>query len=109
MKKSDIIKYNLKFNHIDSKNPVTIGNGDFAITLDQTGTQSLYEIYKDIPLSTMSNKNWFYKDKKDIKPSYVDGKLICFLIWIMIQIIRLIVSIHLSIALCKYSYTIMIN
>lgn len=74
MKKSDIIKYNLKFNHIDSKNPVTIGNGDFAITLDQTGSQSLYEIYKDIPLSTMSNKNWFYKDKKDIKPSYVDGK-----------------------------------
>ena len=74
MKKSDIIKYNLKFNHIDSKNSVTIGNGDFAITLDQTGTQSLYEIYKDIPLSTMSNKNWFYKDKKDIKPSYVDGK-----------------------------------
>lgn len=74
MKKSDIIKYNLKFNHIDSKNPVTIGNDDFAITLDQTGTQSLYEIYKDIPLSTMSNKNWFYKDKKDIKPSYVDGK-----------------------------------
>ena len=74
MKKSDIIKYNLKFNHIDSKNPVTIGNGDFAIALDQTGTQSLYEIYKDIPLSTMSNKNWFYKDKKDIKPSYVDGK-----------------------------------
>lgn len=74
MKKSDIIKYNLKFNHIDSKNPVIIGNGDFAITLDQTGTQSLYEIYKDIPLSTMSNKNWFYKDKKDIKPSYVDGK-----------------------------------
>lgn len=74
MKKSDIIKYNLKFNHIDSKNPITIGNGDFAITLDQTGTQSLYEIYKDIPLSTMSNKNWFYKDKKDIKPSYVDGK-----------------------------------
>lgn len=74
MKKSDIIKYNLKFNHIDSKNPVTIGNGDFAITLDQTGTQSLYEIYNDIPLSTMSNKNWFYKDKKDIKPSYVDGK-----------------------------------
>lgn len=74
MKKSDIIKYNLKFNHIDSKNPVTIGNGDFAITLDQTGTQSLYETYKDIPLSTMSNKNWFYKDKKDIKPSYVDGK-----------------------------------
>lgn len=74
MKKSDIIKYNLKFNHIDSKNPVTIGNGDFAITLDQTGTKSLYETYKDIPLSTMSNKNWFYKDKKNIKPSYVDGK-----------------------------------
>lgn len=74
MKKSDIIKYNLKFNHIDSKNPVTIGNGDFAITLDQTGTQSLYETYNDIPLSTMSNKNWFYKDKKNIKPSYVDGK-----------------------------------
>jgi len=74
VKKSDIIKYNLKFNHIDSKNPVTIGNGDFAITLDQTGTQSLYETYKDIPLSTMSNKNWFYKDKKNIKPSYVDGK-----------------------------------
>lgn len=109
MKKSDIIKYNLKFNHIDSKNPVTIGNGDFAITLDQTGTQSLYETYKDIPLSTMSNKNWFYKDKKILSRPMLMVRLICFSIWIMIQIIRLIVSIHLSIALCKYSYTIMIN
>ena len=74
MQKKDVNKYNLKFNQIDIKNPVTIGNGDFALTLDQTGTQSLYEIYQDIPLSTMSNKHWFYKDKKDIKKTYINGK-----------------------------------
>ena len=74
LKKNDIIKYNLKFNKIDSKNPVTIGNGDFALTLDQTGTQSLYQIYNDIPLSTMSNKHWFYKEKKEIKKTNVKGK-----------------------------------
>lgn len=74
LKKNDIIKYNLKFNKIDYKNPVTIGNGDFALTLDQTGTQSLYEIYNDIPLTTMSNKHWFYKEKKEIRKTNVNGK-----------------------------------
>lgn len=74
MQKNDILKYNLIFNKIDPKNPVSIGNGDFAITLDQTGTQSLYEFYKDLPLSSMSNKHWFYKDKREIKKTYIDGK-----------------------------------
>lgn len=74
LQKKDIIKYNLKFKDIDYKNPVTIGNGDFALTLDQTGTQSLYEVYNDIPLTTMSNKHWFYKEKKEIRKTNVKGK-----------------------------------
>lgn len=76
MKEEQIRKYNLHFNNIDTLNPITLGNGDFAITLDQTGTQSLYNYFKDIPLTTISNKNWFYKDLSDIKikPTYIDGK-----------------------------------
>lgn len=76
MKEEQIRKYNLHFNNIDIKNPITLGNGDFAITLDQTGTQSLYNDFKDIPLTCISNKNWFYKDLSNIKikPSYIDGK-----------------------------------
>lgn len=74
MQKKDVIKYNLEFNNIDVENPITIGNGDFAITLDQTGTHSLFELYENIPLSIMSNKNWIYKDKKEIKNTYINGK-----------------------------------
>lgn len=76
MKEELIRKYNLHFNNIDLKKPITLGNGDFAITLDQTGTQSLYNEFNDIPLTTISNKNWFYKDLTNIKikPTYIDGK-----------------------------------
>ncbi len=75
MKKEIVRKYNLQINQIDVNNPLTIGNGDFAMTFDATTSQSLYNMYKDIPLTSMSNKNWFYKDNiGDVKLSYIDGK-----------------------------------
>ena len=75
MKKEVVQKYNLKINDIDVNNPLTIGNGDFAMTFDATTSQSFHTIYQDIPLTSMSNKNWFYKkDIKDVKLSYIDGK-----------------------------------
>lgn len=75
MKKEVVQKYNLTINEIDVKNPLTIGNGDFAMTFDVTTSQTFYDLYQDIPLTSMSNKNWFYKnDIKDVKLSYIDGK-----------------------------------
>jgi len=75
MKKEDVIKYNRRLTEIDYKNPFSIGNGDFAATLDVTSTQSLNEYYIDIPLTTMSNKLWFYKDTSgDIKKTYINCK-----------------------------------
>ncbi|UKI51052.1 MAG: hypothetical protein L6U99_06950 [Clostridium sp.] len=53
----------------------------FALTLDQTGTQSLYETYNDIPLTTMSNKHWFYKEKKEIRKKLMSMvNIICYII-----------------------------
>jgi hypothetical protein len=43
----------------DSLSPFTVGNGDFAFTVDVTGSQTLTDFYeKGIPLVTQSNWGW---------------------------------------------------
>lgn len=75
MKKEDIIKYNRHLNIIDYINPFSIGNGDFCATLDATSTQTLIDYYKDIPLTTISNKLWFKKEiNGEVKKTFIDGK-----------------------------------
>lgn len=75
MNKSDVIKYNRVLNKIDSLNPLSIGNGDFVMTLDITSTQSLADYYNYIPLTSISNKLWFNKKVTgDIKMTDINGK-----------------------------------
>jgi hypothetical protein len=46
-------------NKADSLSPFTVGNGEFAFTVDITGLQTLIEFYeKGIPLVTQSNWGW---------------------------------------------------
>lgn len=62
MKKTFIDLYNINFNDFDYQNPLTVGNGDFAITVDQTGFHTFKDLYKNIPLSSFSNLIWAGKD-----------------------------------------------
>lgn len=44
---------------IDSLSPLTVGNGNFAFTVDVTGFQTFFDYYsKGIPLGTFSNWGW---------------------------------------------------
>lgn len=75
MRKCDINRFNRKINKIDIKNPLSIGNGDFVMTLDATSTQSFYSLYDYIPLTSISNKLWFKKNiEGEIKKSEINGK-----------------------------------
>ena len=43
----------------DRLSPFTVGNGDFAYTVDVTGLQTFPDFYeKGIPLTTQSNWGW---------------------------------------------------
>ncbi|MBH1940506.1 glycoside hydrolase family 65 [Mobilitalea sibirica] len=55
-----VTRHNPKLNHIDVRSPFTVGNGEFAYTVDITGMQSLYDYYKenDNPLCTLSQWGW---------------------------------------------------
>jgi hypothetical protein len=60
---------------IDS--PLSVGNGDFAFTVDVTGLQTFYHQYSKIPLCTMASWAWHenpFPDgiNKEIKPEYLD-------------------------------------
>ena len=64
----------------DSLNPLTVGNGEFAYTVDITGLQSFPEYYRDaMPLGTESQWGWhsFPNPKlynlKDIMRNYKSG------------------------------------
>lgn len=46
---------------ISEMNSLTVGNGDFAFTVDPTGLQTFPEVYsKGVPLGTMSSWAWHY-------------------------------------------------
>ena len=52
-------RHNVRINKIDSLSSLTIGNGNFAFTVDATGMQSFPEAYaKGIPLGTQSVWGW---------------------------------------------------
>lgn len=75
MNKQDVEKFNLKLNKIDIDNPLSIGNGDLVLTLDALSTHTLIEDYKDIPLTTMSDKLWFSKKLSKVSYTNIKGKL----------------------------------
>ena len=58
MKESFIKKFDIVHTSYETKNPLTIGNGNFAFTCDVTGLQTFYKEYTTIPLCTLSNYHW---------------------------------------------------
>lgn len=60
-RKKLIKKHNPVLTKIDTTSPLTVGNGEFAFTVDITGTQSLYQTYLNdhMPLCTMHQWGFF--------------------------------------------------
>ncbi len=54
-----VTRHNIENSIIDSLNSLTVGNGEFAFTVDVTGLQTFPDFYKEgISLGTMSNWGW---------------------------------------------------
>ena len=55
-----VTRHNVSIDKIDPMSPLTVGNGDFAYTVDVTGLQTFGDYYYEngIPLETMSNWGW---------------------------------------------------
>lgn len=68
MNKKFVEKFNVVNNSADVKNPLSVGNGDFAITCDITGLQTFCEDYNFIPLCTMSDLIWAKRSVTSPKP-----------------------------------------
>ena len=58
--KEMVSRFNPILTNINTKSPLTVGNGGFAFTVDVTGLQSLYSLYESssFPLCTMANWAW---------------------------------------------------
>jgi len=75
-------RHNLIYNHVDSLQVMTVGNGEIAFSADITGLQTFPEIYaKTMPLTTMSNWGWHsfpnpnnYKLEDVLQPVKIRGK-----------------------------------
>ena len=55
-----VARHNPELTKIDLESPLTVGNGEFAYTVDVTGLQSFYDAYLEAnaPLCTMSQWGW---------------------------------------------------
>lgn len=59
-RKSLVESHNPVLKNINTASPFSVGNGEVAFTVDVTGLQSLYSLYKkqNVPLCTMSQWGW---------------------------------------------------
>lgn len=73
MKENYIRSFNLINQKFDFQTPLTIGNGDFAMTFDAINSQNDSE-YNDIPLSTMTDLFWFKAPLKPLKKTKIGEK-----------------------------------
>ena len=53
-------RHNVHVKSVDPESPLSVGNGDFAFTVDATGFQTFEDLYHDqgIPLETLSTWAW---------------------------------------------------
>src|SRR5579859_33218 len=52
-------RHNPVLTHVDERAPLSVGNGEFAFTVDVTGLQSLPHLYEStVPLCTQSQWGW---------------------------------------------------
>ncbi len=83
-----VSRHNIQVNGFDSLSSLTVGNGEFAFTVDATGLQSFPEMYKSgIPLGTMSEWGWHsfpnkgnYKIEETFKYFEAEGRKIPYAI-----------------------------
>jgi hypothetical protein len=54
-----VTRHNVVLRQFDANNPLTVGNGGFAFTVDATGLQTFPEAFEQtIPLGTLSDWGW---------------------------------------------------
>ncbi|MGO8836011.1 MAG: hypothetical protein ACLQAH_08180 [Limisphaerales bacterium] len=54
-----VTRHNVVLHRFDADNPLTVGNGGFAFTVDATGLQTFPEAFENtIPLGTLSDWGW---------------------------------------------------
>jgi len=54
-----VTRHNVVLTNFDANNPLTVGNGEFAFTVDATGLQTFPEAFEQtIPLGTLSDWGW---------------------------------------------------
>jgi len=54
-----VTRHNVELTKLDPESPLSIGNGEFAFTVDATGLQTFPELFeKTIPLGTLSQWGW---------------------------------------------------
>lgn len=72
-----VSRHNPILKEVDTDSPLTVGNGEFAYTVDVTGMQTLYKEYKDnhVPLCTMSQWGWHTTPVSGEKYSYSQEEL----------------------------------
>lgn len=83
--REEVVKrHNIHITKADSLSSLTIGNGQFAFTVDVTGLQSFPEYYeKGVPLGTESEWGWHsfpntnhYRFDETLKTYYLEGRKI---------------------------------
>lgn len=59
-RKTLVRRHNPRVRHFDPEASLSVGNGEFAVTVDATGLQSFPALYEQggVPLGTMSNWGW---------------------------------------------------
>ncbi|MBT29997.1 MAG: hypothetical protein CMO01_10095 [Thalassobius sp.] len=81
-RKSVVSRHNVKITEVDTLNSLSLGNGQFAMTMDVTGLQTFPEYYhKGVPLGTMSEWGWHsfptdkdYNIEQTMKPLASHGR-----------------------------------
>lgn len=54
-----VTRHNVTLHQLDVENPLTVGNGEFAFTVDATGLQTFESLFTNtIPLGTLSQWGW---------------------------------------------------
>jgi hypothetical protein len=54
-----VTRHNVVLTNFDANNPLSVGNGEFAFTVDATGLQTFPEAFEQtIPLGTLSDWSW---------------------------------------------------
>ena len=77
-------RHHVHINEVDTLNPLTLGNGRFAMTMDVTGLQTFPDHYhQGIPLGTMSEWGWHsfpsdeqYRIEETLQPLASHGRTV---------------------------------